>query len=327
MQIVYQEPDPDRFIPFDRFPRRVVRRWLRGETPPGGVMRWYLNLVAGLQLAGVEFTTVSSKSLSTGRPVHVIGKPCAFDRIPPDLPVLYGPGVSAHPLDHDKNTAPWETNNVKGIVLSCDWFREMYRPYVPDQIPIFVWPAGINTDQWQRSDTRRETTRRIIVYDKVRWDRSYYTHQLIVPILSRIQDIGFEIDYLQYGFYCEDDYRTKLQTADAMVFLCEHETQGFAYLQALSMDVPIFAWDRGGFWQDPTLFPRQVQFKPVTSVPYFDHRCGERFRNLSEFDDRFADFISKVDDSFYQPRSYITENFDLAARALEYVSISKSVFE
>jgi glycosyltransferase involved in cell wall biosynthesis len=40
-----------------------------------------------------------------------------------------------------------------------------------------------------------------------------------------------------------------------MVFLCEHETQGFAYQQALSCGVPIIAWDRGGLLQDPKLLP------------------------------------------------------------------------
>ena len=305
----------------------MVRRVLRGKAPPGGVMRWYLNLISGLQLAGVEFTTGSSRSIRKDLPAHVIGKPCALDRIPSQVPVLYGPGVSAHPLDHPARQAPWDTHNVKGIVLSCDWFRDMYRPYVPAKIPIHVWPAGIDSELWQCPEPRREDKRSIIVYDKVRWDRSYYTQGLIVPILDRIHAMGFEIEYLQYGFYREEDYRKKLRTAAAMVFLCEHETQGFAYLQALSMGVPIFAWDRGGFWQDPTLFPRQVRFKPVTSVPYFDNRCGERFKNLSEFEDRIAQFINKIDDRSYQPRAYITENFDLAERAREYVSISEAVFE
>ena len=43
-----------------------------------------------------------------------------------------------------------------------------------------------------------------------------------------------------------------------MIFLCEHETQGIAYQQALSRNVPILAWDRGGDWQDPTYYPERV---------------------------------------------------------------------
>ena len=42
-------------------------------------------------------------------------------------------------------------------------------------------------------------------------------------------------------FYREEEYRAALNKCRAMVFLCEHETQGIAYQQALSCDVPIFA--------------------------------------------------------------------------------------
>jgi hypothetical protein len=35
-----------------------------------------------------------------------------------------------------------------------------------------------------------------------------------------------------------------------MLFLCEHETRGLAYQEALASNVPILAWDTG-FWLDP----------------------------------------------------------------------------
>ena len=68
-----------------------------------------------------------------------------------------------------------------------------------------------------------------------------------------------------------------MPNARAMIFLCEHETQGIAYQQALSCGVPILAWDRGGHWQDPACFPPWSMGNPVTSVPYWDERCGRTF--------------------------------------------------
>lgn len=107
-----------------------------------------------------------------------------------------------------------------------------------------------------------------------------------------------------------------------MVFLCEHETQGIAYQQALSCGVPILAWDRGGFWQDPFYFPRKVKFAPVSSVPYWDDRCGIKFKNIADFYEKLQEFLDKLNGNIFSPRNYILENITLEKSAktyLEYV--------
>jgi hypothetical protein len=111
-----------------------------------------------------------------------------------------------------------------------------------------------------------------------------------------------------------------------MIFLCEHETQGFAYLQTLSCDVPIIAWDRGGYWQDPAYYPHKVKFAPVTSVPYWDDRCGVRFESVSQFSERLVCFWEKVRASLFAPRDYILENLTLERCARKYVDIVESSF-
>lgn len=107
-----------------------------------------------------------------------------------------------------------------------------------------------------------------------------------------------------------------------MVFLCEHETQGFAYLQALSSGVPILAWDRGGFWKDPNYYPDLVQFSPVSSIPYFDPRCGDRFNDFPDFVKKLPAFVDAVTRRAYRPRDYVLDNLTLAARASAYLELS-----
>ena len=51
LNLFYEEPDPDRWLPLDRYPRRLIRRIVRGPFQPGGTMRVYLNLRAGLDQA------------------------------------------------------------------------------------------------------------------------------------------------------------------------------------------------------------------------------------------------------------------------------------
>mgnify|MGYP003296622018 CR=1 FL=1 len=48
LNLFYAEPDPDRWLPFDRYPRRLLRRLIRGKPRPGGQTRVFLNLMAGL---------------------------------------------------------------------------------------------------------------------------------------------------------------------------------------------------------------------------------------------------------------------------------------
>jgi hypothetical protein len=110
-----------------------------------------------------------------------------------------------------------------------------------------------------------------------------------------------------------------------MIFLCEHETQGIAYQQALSSDVPIFAWDRGGPWQDPSYYPHKVVFGPVTSVPYWDERCGMKFADVHAFRDKWEEFWDGIKSGRFAPRNYILENLTLEKCARRYIDIAESV--
>ncbi len=112
-----------------------------------------------------------------------------------------------------------------------------------------------------------------------------------------------------------------------MVYLCEHETQGIAYQQALSCGVPILAWERGGFWQDPSYFPHKVKFAPVSSVPYWDDRCGIKFKDITEFPTKLQEFLDKLARKQFAPRDYILENLTLEKCARRYVEIWDEVQE
>ena len=110
-----------------------------------------------------------------------------------------------------------------------------------------------------------------------------------------------------------------------MVFLCEHETQGIAYQQALSCGVPILAWDRGGYWQDPSYYPHKVTFGPVTSVPYWDERCGKTFKDITAFMDAWSSFWEDVCSQRFRPRDYILQNLTLEKCACTYWGFAEEV--
>ena len=56
LKLFYDEPEGDRWLPFDRHPRRIVRRILRGKPLIWGHRRIFLNLCAGLDRIGVPYS-------------------------------------------------------------------------------------------------------------------------------------------------------------------------------------------------------------------------------------------------------------------------------
>ena len=136
---------------------------------------------------------------------------------------------------------------------------------------------------------------------------------------------GIGFTELRYGHYREEDYHQALRRCRSMIFLCEHETQGIAYQQALSCDVPILAWDQGGPWRDPTYFPERVVFGPVTSVPYWDARCGLRFSDAADFPAKLQQFTAALEEGRYRPREYVLEHLTLAGCARTYAGIARTV--
>ena len=98
-----------------------------------------------------------------------------------------------------------------------------------------------------------------------------------------------------------------------------------AYQQALSCDVPILAWDQGGPWRDPSYYPDRVVFAPVSSVPYWDARCGRTFAAALGFAPALDSFWAEAGAGRFHPRQFILEHLTLAKCARDYVRIAAEV--
>jgi glycosyltransferase involved in cell wall biosynthesis len=97
-----------------------------------------------------------------------------------------------------------------------------------------------------------------------------------------------------------------------------------AYQEALASGVPILAWDQG-WWLDPNRFVWGENDVPATSVPYFDTRCGLKFKNIEEFPAKFEEFVDLLQSNAFSPREYILENLTLEACARQYLDILDEV--
>jgi hypothetical protein len=98
---------------------------------------------------------------------------------------------------------------------------------------------------------------------------------------------------LRYGAHHLGQFRNALSRAHAMIFLCEHETQGIAYQEAMASNVPVLALDEGVL-----VDPEQKRFARsdlrVSSVPYFDATCGEPQRSRERTHFRSSELTQQV---------------------------------
>lgn len=306
-------PESDRWLPGDRFIRPAVRRLVRGRRRAGGVDKVFANLCRGLDRLGVRYeVNLPFRSLREDDRVGVLGRGRyslqGYDRA---NPIVAGIGLMTHPSE-------WPTlcqdYPVTRYLQHSEWTSNLYKPYFGDRCA--VWPVGIDTEAWKPAAIAKDLD--FLLYDKVLWERPRQEAELVQPIRDALSARKLKFAELRYGSYVEDEYRALIARSKAMIFLCEHESQGLAYQECLSSDVPILAWDQG-WWLDPNRFQWGTPQVPATSVPYFDSRCGETFRSAAELEPRLASFLERLARQEYRPRDYILENLALERRSAEFV--------
>jgi hypothetical protein len=319
--LYYTKPQADRWISGDHRWRRIVRQAIRGPDKVGGIDYVFLNLRAGLEKIGVEH--IVNPSMSELKPsdwVGVIGPgKASLEGYTAPNPILAGVAVAEHP-------AAWPTlfddYPVAAYVVHCDWVKSMYdRWYGTSRV--VTWPVGIDTDKWSPAPQSSKTID-FLVYDKIRWDTERVRRALLSPVLETLDRANLTYEIIRYGEYRPDDLAQGLTKSRALLFMCEHETQGLAYQQAMSAGLPILAWDPGQ-WLDPWRFRYGETYVPATSVPFFDDRCGLTFKTALDFPLALDLFRQRLSQGLYNPREYVMENLELGLCARKYLDLLEAL--
>lgn len=321
LNLFYEEPDPDRWVKFDRYPRKIIRRIVRGKPRPGGVQTIAINLMKGLELIGMPYRFNDYRYLKK-HPEEIaciIGKPQLLFEKQWKNPVIFGAGVYSHPVDCPDLFEKYP--HVKRFLVPGSWMLDMCRPYYGSRV--LAWPAGIDTRYWSAS-LDREQHCDFLIYNKIN-GAGPEQKQLLNQLIQTLQEQQLRYQLLNYGAYTLAELKHKLSGTKAAIFLCAHETQGMAYQQILSTNTPVLALDSGGYWKDPAYFPHKVKYQPVSSVPYWDERCGLKFGGMADFKLKLAEFKSKS--TLFKPREYILEHLSLEKSAHMYCTIVEQVYK
>lgn len=322
LNIFYEEPDPDRWLPLDRYPRKLIRRLVRGKARPGGVMMVALNLMQGLDKLGIPYRFNDYRYIKKHpeETACIIGKPHVLFEHEWKNPIVFGAGIFSHPSVHPDLLQRFPT--IKKILVPGPWMKTMFEPFYPDMVT--AWPTGIDTEKWSPASPAVEKTYDFLIYDKIFWERDKYVPGLLEPIIAVLEARKLKYQVLRYGYYNPPDLKTALDHSKVAIFLSASETQGFAYQQTLSAGVPILAWDGGGYWQDPSFYP-EIKFGPVSSVPYWDEHCGLKFTGINDFGTQLESFLLGIANNAFSPRNYILENLTLEKCAADYVHIINNI--
>jgi hypothetical protein len=278
-----------------------------------------INLTKGLDKIGIpyRFNDYSYIRKHPEEIACIIGKPQVLFEKKWDNPVLFGAGIYSHPIECPDLFIKYP--NVKRFLVPGEWMRKMCEPYYGNKV--LAWPVGIDTDHWLPGTDNKAFD--FLIYDKIRWQYPQQQIELISPIIKRLDEQKISYQFIKYGNYTHKELTDKLNISKAVIFLCEHETQGGAYQQILATNTPILAWDRGGYWQDPYYYPHKVKYQPVSSVPYWDDRCGVKFTDANDFREKLSLFLNKLNS--FKPRAYILENLTLEICAEKYLEIYNGI--
>jgi hypothetical protein len=290
---------------------RSAYRMARGLQVYTGFYVAFRALVRSLRECGAD---VHINDFATARknpryPIGLAGYPSVLDHVDLANPIIFGPGDYGFPDDVARIPAKLD---IRRFIQPSDWAASLYRDVCGDKM--MVWPVGIDADAYPDL-SRHPKDIDVLIYDKIRWNREQEVPRVLGTIKAHLESKGRSFEILRYGHHNYVEYSTCLRRARSLLFLCEHETQGLAYQEAMSANVPVIAWDEG-LLVDPLQRKFAAPDLVVSSVPYFDERCGERFK-MAEFAPVFDRFWSRL--PLYNPRAYVLDSLGLRKSGQQYL--------
>lgn len=292
---------------------RDAYRRARGRQLHTGYYTAFTNLVRSLRARGVR-VRVNDFAFARAHPERAVGLSgyaSVLDRVRLPNPAVLGPGLVPPPGEIE----PLMTaRNLRVVTLPSEWPCEIWRPSLGEAAQ--PMPVAIDLDAWPDLSGGAKSID-VVVYDKIRWHREAREADVLRPFLALLERRGLSHVVLRYGHHPLSRFKAALAAGRSLAFLCEHETQGLAYQEAMASGVPVLAWDEGEL-----IDPHQRRIAPdglrVSSVPYFDARCGERFA-LVEMEPALDRFWGRL--GAYEPRAYVAEALGARACAERYLAL------
>lgn len=297
--------------------KKVVRRvrdalrpqpvWLRSEWR--GHFSVTRSMVEGLRKIGVSVTYNPQRLESVGEVVIAPGGYAAlaqaieWKRQGFIKRLLVGPNQVDFPSEQKALICAPE---IDTLIVHCEWFRDNFINDSPELTgKIALWPAGVDTDYWKPAPAKKDI---VLIYNKQA--KGYIP---TVEFENYILKQGYKIERIQYDQYTHPQYLELLQRASLMVGFVTNESQGIAWSEAWSVDVPTLLWN-----QDSITYKGRTY--PTTTAPYLSQQTGRFFRSLAEFEHVFTEWEKNPHQ--FSPRQHVLAHLSDEASARQLCDIA-----
>lgn len=232
----------------------------------------------------------------------------------PHKKFIFGPHFDVFPNESKMQMIEGK-NSV--YIQPSQWVVDFWKKYFSftQNITILPIPFGVDTDVFSPTISMKERTE-VFIYFKRRNPNE------LNFLANKLKEKGIPFHFFQYGNYKEEDYKKVIKNSKYGIWLGTHESQGFALEEALSCDVPLFVWETTSINQE---YNSNYGNYPGSTIPYWDSRCGNYFISANDFDEKFADFIRKVENNEYSPRSYIVENLSIVECEKKFIELCNTL--
>lgn len=292
--------------------RSIISKYTRGPRKVA------FNLMRGLDQIGYPY--VVNAALDATDMLWIHDDPAALAAaasLPASIAVIAGPNIYTVPREIstsiDISRTLWLSPSL--------WVKNFWQESGFRHEPHAIWPVGIDTAAFAPTDRGQRDT--IVVYVKQRAEKDV---RMIIDALDTTK-VCYQI--IRYGAYQEDEYRSLLARARAMVWLGRSESQGIALLEALAADVPVLVSNiiHFGDWEGPghgRFTAAELAFPGATAAPYFDAACGMIANNVDETIAILPRFLTTL--SAYTPRAYVEAHLSLERQARAMIDLYSDHF-
>jgi hypothetical protein len=182
------------------------------------------------------------------------------------------------------------------LIVPCDWFRDNFITDCPElQGRVTSWPAGVDVTYWRPEPRGCED--QVLIYEK-----QIIGREPVGPVADYVPIIekrGYRVKLLKYGAYLPDQYLDMLQRSCVLMGFVLNETQGIAWAEAWSVNVPTLLWN-----QDYVTFKGRTY--RASTAPYLTPQTGLFFTSLAEFEIVFERWNNSRNQ--FHPRQWVLEN-------------------
>lgn len=207
--------------------------------------------------------------------------------------------------------------NNSMYAITSDWSMNIWKES-NNQLKLDYLPIAINTEKYKDQDINIKN--KVFIFYKSRLENELHYLQNILYSMS----IKFTL--IKYGSYLLQDieFIKILNNTKYAIWLSSHQNINIHLLQTLSCNIPIFVWDVTKMSQElnsPYIYEKIQNI--VTSIPYWDSRCGTVILKKEELIPELKLFLEKLE--LFQPRQFILDNFDFKKQAFKLLQLFSKI--